>query len=67
MHGFSEMLYDYTSAAMNNGSSFAGLNTNSHFWNLSLAFVFFFGRYFTMIPMIAHRGFHGPKARPPGK
>lgn len=66
MHGFSEMLYAYTSASMNNGSSFSGLNTNSYFWNLSLAFVFFFGRYFTMIPMIALAGSMAQKRVHPG-
>jgi K+-transporting ATPase ATPase A chain len=55
-HGFSEILYDYTSAAMSNGSTFAGLSTNTPFWNLTLAFVLFFGRYFTMIPMLAIAG-----------
>jgi K+-transporting ATPase ATPase A chain len=55
-HGLSEIMYDYTSATMNNGSTFAGLNTNSPFWNITLAFVLFFGRYFTMIPMLAVAG-----------
>lgn len=55
-HGFSEILYDYSSATMNNGSSFAGLSTNTPFWNLTLAFALFFGRYFTMIPMLAIAG-----------
>jgi K+-transporting ATPase ATPase A chain len=55
-HGYTEILYDITSAAMSNGSTFAGLNTNSVFWNLLLAVVLFFGRYFTMIPMLALAG-----------
>ena len=50
------MLYDYTWRPSADGSMFAGLNTNSPFWNLSLAFVLFFGRYFTMIPMLAIAG-----------
>ena len=55
-HGFSEILYAYTSGAANNGSSFGGLSTNTPFWNLTLAFVMFFGRFFTMIPMLAVAG-----------
>lgn len=55
-HGFTEILYAYTSGAANNGSSFGGLSTNTPFWNLSLAFVMFFGRFFTMIPMLAIAG-----------
>lgn len=55
-HGFTEILYDVTSASMNNGSTFAGLNTNTPYWNLLLAFVLFYGRYFTMIPMLAVAG-----------
>lgn len=55
-HGFTEILYAYTSAAANNGSSFAGLSTNTPFWNLTLAFVMFFGRFFSMIPMLAVAG-----------
>jgi K+-transporting ATPase ATPase A chain len=55
-HGFTELLYAYTSAGANNGSSFAGLSTNTPFWNLSLALVMFVGRFFTMIPMLAAAG-----------
>lgn len=55
-HGFTEILYAYTSAGANNGSSFGGLSTNAPFWNLTLAFVMFFGRFFTMIPMLAVAG-----------
>lgn len=55
-HGFTEILYAYTSGAANNGSSFNGLSTNTPFWNLTLAFVMFFGRFLTMIPMLAVAG-----------
>jgi potassium-transporting ATPase potassium-binding subunit len=55
-HGFSEILYGYTSATMNNGSVFGGLSTGTPFWNLTLAVALFFGRYFTMIPMLAFAG-----------
>jgi K+-transporting ATPase ATPase A chain len=64
--GFSEMLYAYTSAAANNGSSLAGLSTNVPFWNLTLAFVMFFGRFFTMIPMLAVAGSMARKRVHPG-
>jgi K+-transporting ATPase ATPase A chain len=55
-HGFTEILYAYTSGAANNGSSFGGLSTNTPFWDLTLAFVMFFGRFLTMIPMLAVAG-----------
>ena len=55
-HGFSEILYAYTSATANNGSAFAGLSANTPFWNLTLAFAMFFGRFFMMIPMLAVAG-----------
>jgi K+-transporting ATPase ATPase A chain len=55
-HGFSEILYAFTSGTGNNGSAFAGLNANSPFWNLALAFAMFFGRFFMMIPMLAVAG-----------
>ena len=55
-HGFSEILYAYTSATGNNGSAFAGLNANTPFWNLTLSFAMFFGRFFMMIPMLAVAG-----------
>lgn len=55
-HGFSEIFYDYASATMNNGSTFAGLSTNHLFWNLTLAVALFFGRYLTLIPLLAIAG-----------
>ena len=55
-HGFSEVLYAYTSATGNNGSAFAGLSTNVPYWNITLAFAMFFGRFFMMIPMLAVAG-----------
>ncbi|MBL8675848.1 MAG: potassium-transporting ATPase subunit KdpA [Alphaproteobacteria bacterium] len=45
-HGFSEILYAYTSVAHNNGSAFGGLNANTPWYNLSLALVMFIGRFF---------------------
>jgi K+-transporting ATPase ATPase A chain len=55
-HGLSEILYAYTSSAGNNGSAFAGLNANTHWYNYSLGFTMFFGRFMMMIPMLAIAG-----------
>ena len=55
-HGLSEILYAYTSATGNNGSAFAGLNANTHWYNYSLAAAMFFGRFFMIIPMLAVAG-----------
>jgi potassium-transporting ATPase potassium-binding subunit len=55
-HGFSEILYAYTSASATNGSAFAGLSTNSLFYNLTLAFAMFVGRFLVIIPVLAIAG-----------
>ena len=55
-HGLSEILYAYTSATGNNGSAFAGSNWNTHWYNYSLAFAMFFGRFMMAIPMLAIAG-----------
>jgi K+-transporting ATPase ATPase A chain len=55
-HGFSEILYAYTSAAGNNGSAFAGLNANTLFYNLTLGFVMLIGRFGVIIPVLAIAG-----------
>ncbi len=55
-HGFSEILYAYTSAAGNNGSAFAGLSANTHWYNLTLAFNMLAGRFLMMVPMLALAG-----------
>ena len=65
-HGFSEILYAYTSGTGNNGSAFAGLSANTPFWNLTLAFAMFFGRFFMMIPMLAVAGSLAKKRIHPG-
>lgn len=52
-HGFTEALYQFTSAAANNGSAFAGLNANTMFWNTSTGIVMLAGRYLSMIILIA--------------
>ena len=55
-HGLSEILYAYTSATGNNGSAFAGLNANTHWYNYSLSVAMFFGRFMMAIPMLAIAG-----------
>ncbi len=55
-HGFSEMLYAYTSATGNNGSAFAGLSANVPFWNDTLGLAMFIGRFLMIIPMLAIAG-----------
>jgi len=55
-HGFSEMLYAFSSAAGNNGSAFAGLNANTVFYNLLLGFGMLIGRFGVIIPILAIAG-----------
>jgi potassium-transporting ATPase potassium-binding subunit len=55
-HGLSEILYAYTSATGNNGSAFAGISANTHWYNLSLATAMLVGRFFMIIPMLAIAG-----------
>ncbi len=55
-HGFSEMLYEYTSAAANNGSGFEGLGDNNIFWNVTTGFVLMLGRFLPIIGPIAIAG-----------
>jgi len=55
-HGFSEVLYAFTSAAATNGSAFAGLNANTAFYNLTLALAMFLGRFLVIIPVLAIAG-----------
>jgi potassium-transporting ATPase potassium-binding subunit len=55
-HGFSEILYAFSSAAGNNGSAFAGLNTNTAFYNLTLGIGMLIGRFGIIIPVIAIGG-----------
>jgi K+-transporting ATPase ATPase A chain len=55
-HGFSEILYAYASAAGNNGSTFAGLITNTVFYNLTLGFGMLLGRFGVIIPVMAIAG-----------
>ncbi|GGH11715.1 potassium-transporting ATPase subunit KdpA [Silvibacterium dinghuense] len=55
-HGLTEILYAFTSAAGNNGSAFAGLNANTHWYNIALGFTMLSGRFLMMVPMIALAG-----------
>lgn len=65
-HGFSEMLYAYTSATGNNGSAFAGLSANTMFYNPTLAVAMFVGRFLVIVPMLAVAGaLAGKKIVPP--
>lgn len=55
-HGFSEMLYEFTSAAANNGSGFEGLGDATPFWNIMCGLVMLFGRFIPIIGPIAIAG-----------
>ncbi len=55
-HGLSQILYAYTSAVGNNGSAFAGLSTNTLWYNTSMAFAMLLGRFFMQIPILAIAG-----------
>ncbi|MGY3533551.1 MULTISPECIES: potassium-transporting ATPase subunit KdpA [Bradyrhizobium] len=55
-HGFTEVLYAYTSSTGNNGSAFAGLTGNTLFYNLTLASAMFVGRFFMIVPAMAIAG-----------
>ena len=55
-HGFSEILYAYTSAAANNGSAFAGLSGNTLWYNVTGAIAMLAGRFFVIIPAMAIAG-----------
>ncbi len=55
-HGFSEMLYEYTSASANNGSGFEGLGDNNFFWNFTTGIVLILGRYLPIVGPIAIAG-----------
>jgi K+-transporting ATPase ATPase A chain len=55
-HGFSEILYAFSSAGNNNGSAFAGLNANTPFYNIALAIVMLIARYWLAVPTLAIAG-----------
>ncbi len=60
-HGLTEMTYAFTSMANNNGSAFAGLNGNTHWFNITGAFAMLIGRFMLMIPVLAIAGALGRK------
>ena len=55
-HGFSEMLYAYSSGTGNNGSAFAGLTANAPGWDFTLGLAMLFGRFFIIVPVLALAG-----------
>jgi K+-transporting ATPase ATPase A chain len=62
-HGFSEILYAFSSAANNNGSAFAGLSANTPFYNWMLAIAMWFGRFAVIVPVLAIAGSLAAKQR----
>lgn len=62
-HGFSEILYAFSSAANNNGSAFAGLSANTPFYNIMLAIAMWFGRFAVIVPILAVAGSLAAKQR----
>jgi K+-transporting ATPase ATPase A chain len=64
-HGFSEILYAFSSASGNNGSAFAGLSANTPFYNTTLGAVMFFARYWILIPVLALAGSMAAKKKVP--
>ncbi|WP_395715163.1 potassium-transporting ATPase subunit KdpA [Reyranella sp.] len=55
-HGYSEILYAYTSGTGNNGSAFAGLSANTLFYNTTIGLAMFIGRFLMIVPMVAIAG-----------
>ena len=55
-HGFTQILYAFSSATGNNGSAFAGLNANTPFYNIATAVCMFFGRFWIIVPVLAIAG-----------
>jgi len=64
-HGFSEVLYAFSSTANNNGSAFAGLGTNTLFYNIALSVAMFLARYWLAIPALAIAGSLAQKKKVP--
>jgi K+-transporting ATPase ATPase A chain len=62
-HGLSEIVYAYASSAADNGSSFAGLNANTLWYNITTALAMFFGRFAHAIPILAIAGSLAPKKK----
>ena len=64
-HGFSEILYAFSSAGNNNGSCFCGLSANTPFYNTALGLAMWFGRFWVLIPVLAIAGSLAAKKRTP--
>jgi len=64
-HGFSEILYGFTSASNNNGSAFGGLSANTPFYNIALGLVMWLGRYWPIVAALAIAGSFAAKKRVP--
>lgn len=64
-HGYSEILYAFTSAAGNNGSAFAGLSANTPFYNVLLGLAMLLGRFAYIVPVMAIAGSIGSKVKTP--
>jgi K+-transporting ATPase ATPase A chain len=64
-HGYSEILYAFSSAANNNGSAFAGLSANTVFYNTALGLAMFIGRFWVIIPVLAIAGSLAKKKQVP--
>ena len=64
-HGFSEVLYAFSSAGNNNGSAFAGLSANTPFYNIALGVAMLVGRYWLAIPVLAIAGSLARKKKVP--
>lgn len=64
-HGFSEILYAFSSAANNNGSAFAGLSANTVFYNVATALAMFIGRFWPIVAVLAVAGSLAAKKRVP--
>jgi len=62
-HGFSEILYAFSSAGNNNGSAFAGLNANTPFYNTALGLAMWLSRYWLLVPVLAIAGSLAAKKR----
>ncbi|HVB02876.1 MAG TPA: potassium-transporting ATPase subunit KdpA, partial [Chitinophagaceae bacterium] len=64
-HGFSEMLYEFSSASANNGSEFGGLNANTPFWNIADGLVMLLSRFLPIIGPVAIAGLLASKKQVP--
>jgi K+-transporting ATPase ATPase A chain len=61
-HGFSEILYAFTSTGNNNGSAFAGLSVNTPFYNIALGIVMWLGRFWPIVAALAIAGSLAPRS-----